>query len=505
MNLEQKTSGAIETLQTTTRGGGCGIVGIGCGVVALLFMTMCVGSYFLTMHSSLPLSMIERALESEGNVQVEGLKGSISSGFEIELLKFESDECDEWNELRKVRFSYNGFINLLRTKRLIISEASVGGATIYTRIDGHDEVPIAGGINGEEIASDLAEEWNEMEEEFQDNDADELKELRIDLVSAKNVALVDPDTGARLEFDRVEFRNYQMLDGRITRLGELEVVSDQVDMETNKSTRYADEPVAWNLTGKIKPVAHKSLTTELPFDVDFAIQGSNRFQLHVNLFDGQVEIEEPYGDQKVVHLKDFSYGKYFETHSQLVPSNWNAKMTLDRSWVEVEQPVEQPGEEASGQNEASEQNEDAKRDEDAKQGESSQEADPVPTVRKVKKPVYAISVGPQGTFQLGQTQFQIKDEKVVFGPDEKMDPAQVIATGQFNDTEVTASITLHSRAPWFTMTLSATGMDPKDVWANLFYDKAYVALDGDQQKQVDAAVTPANPMHQFGEIEAVDF
>ena len=51
---------------------------------------------------------------------------------------------------------------------------------------------------------------------------------------------------------------------------------------------------------------------------------------------------------------------------------------------------------------------------------------------------------------------------------------------------MTARITIQDQAPWGGVELSAAGKDARDLWANLFFDKPYVALDADDQRKVDA-------------------
>ena len=492
MNLEQKTSKTIESFQQTTRsGGGCGCVGIGCGVVTVLFLTMCIGGYFLGMHSSVPLSMIESALESEGEVQVEGLKGSISSGFEIESLKFESDEGDEWNELRQVRFSYNGFLSVMLTKRLVIDEASIGGATIYTRIDGDGQISIGDQLDGEEFANELAE-WQDFQDEDKLDESNQLKEFRIDKLSARDILIIDPSTGTKLEFNKIEFRDYQMLDGEVSQIGDLVVVSDQLDLETKESTLFADEAVAWNLTGNVKPIVHQSIVSEIPFDVDFAIRGANEFRLHLSLFDGLVEIDEPYSPHSKIKLKNFSPAEYFDMGTPLGPTQWNVNLQVVRSQIEVEEPIVNRSPQQTDQADDTDLVESNGASDDDLEGaastseKDSEADDDQPKTMLVKKNVHTLKIEPNGTFMLGTTRFDISAGEVVFGPGSRVDENFVTATGDVDGQTVTARITIQDQAPWGGVELSAAGKDARDLWANLFFDKPYVALDAGDQRMVDA-------------------
>ena len=526
MGIENKTVGVIGRLQNNTRSGGCGCVATGCAIVMLLFFVMCIGSYFVTMHTSLPLALIESALESDGNIEVEGLRGSISTGFEIDSLKFESDECDEWNELRDIRFSYNGFFNLLRTKRLLIYEASVGSATIYARIDGENDIELGDAFNGEDIAREIAEEWADMQNEFSDNDAEDLRELRIDLVSAKNVAIVDPDSGTRLEFNKVEFKNYQVLDGQITRIGDLEIISDQIDLKSGKSERYADESIAWNFIGNVKPSAHHTIIKDISFDIDFAIVSTDEIQLHVNLFDESVEIDEPYGALRKIALNDFSHGDYFELHSDLLPSHWQVNMTIVSSEPEIEQEqepvqndaaVDQPepdeiaeDESATEEPETPEQ-ESASEEADQDDAESDENDSIVNESRnfainqRATKKNYSIEIDPGSSFLLGEARFEIETQQVSLGSDEQMEPPLVVARAELDGKTIMAHLTLKRSSPWFEIALQSDGEEPNDLWSRLFFQNDYKDLDDEQQLEVDKAIQGTISLPDFDDIEPVDF
>jgi len=473
MNLEQKAAGTIDSLQRTSGGGGCGIVGIGCGIVVALFLTLCISLYFVGMHSSLPLALMERAIEADGKVKVEGLKGSISSGFEMEEMKFQSDENDQWNEVRDVRFKFNGFWDVMRSKRLIINEASVGGATIYTSIDEDGQLQISPNIDGQEIAEELTEEWQGARDDFRDDDLDELKELRIDLLSARNVTLIDHTTGTRLEFNRVEFRDFQMLHGKMTRMGDLQIISDHLDLKSDHSARYPDEPAAWNVKGVIKPTVHKALIGEMPFDVDVAIpfdRPGENMRAHCRLFHGQVELDEPYGDERSIKLADFSPSQYFDSDGRLVPDHWNVQMQLRRAQPES-------------------QTEAAKRE--TKGNESANPAG---------KPAraFSIAIQPGGSFQLGESRFEIQTTRVIYSGGSQipatMQPQAIKATADLPDIgAVTAEIRLNANAPWYSIQLKSKDLEPNDLWAQLFYGKDYSQLDTDQQIAVNKTVSAGVP------------
>ena len=319
MGIKEKTTAGIESFQQTTRHGtGCGCFATGCGMILALLLVMCILSYYLTMHTSLPLALIERALEADGTVKVEGLTGSISSGFEVESLEFESDKGMPWNELRGIKFKFNGFYDMARHSRLLIDEVSVASARIYTEFDEAGDVSI-GPIDGEEIGEEFAEAWEEIQRELDDDDLQELKELRIGLVSARDIEIINPETGTSVRFDRFRFNDFQMLEGQVTRLGELEVASDQIDITSQPSEKFSEEPASLNLTGTMKPKLHDSLIAPLPFSLDIAFPAPGEMRSQFEFLDGQVTMSEPMDAQRVYTLNGFTPGDYFEQASDLAP------------------------------------------------------------------------------------------------------------------------------------------------------------------------------------------
>ena len=65
------------------RGSGCGCsfgcLGMGCLLMAAGFFGLLFLAYFATVHTSLPLRLIERAIEQDGKLQIEGRRVRIAS------------------------------------------------------------------------------------------------------------------------------------------------------------------------------------------------------------------------------------------------------------------------------------------------------------------------------------------------------------------------------------------------------------------------------------------
>ncbi len=65
----------------TSGGRGCGCFAFGCGGLLLGLIALCGVGYYSLLYSNLPLRFVQQALESSGNVKIEGLKGNLNTGF----------------------------------------------------------------------------------------------------------------------------------------------------------------------------------------------------------------------------------------------------------------------------------------------------------------------------------------------------------------------------------------------------------------------------------------
>ena len=120
---------------------GCGCWGIGCAGVFVFMVLLVCGGLYSVMYTSLPLRMIERALEEDGKVRIEGLTGNVSKGIEIEKLEFVDDK-GYWSRLEGVKFKYNGLLKAIASQRFVIDELSVEEGIIYAAFSKNQDLEI---------------------------------------------------------------------------------------------------------------------------------------------------------------------------------------------------------------------------------------------------------------------------------------------------------------------------------------------------------------------------
>ncbi len=489
-NINQYSSGASKSK-------GCGCVGIGCLVSVIMLVILCVGSYFAMMHTSFPLAMIERAIEADGTARVEGLRGSISSGFEIDKLEFMAEDGKHWNEFRGVKFAFNGIFDLMRTERFVIEEASVDGATVYTDYEepeiqnSEPEIDFNWFVEDiDELGGGFREGLEEFQHEMRQEGAGDLKEIRIDLVNIQNIEIVNPVTDDRLKIERVEFRGFRMVQGEVDNLGQITVKSDFVDVDSKPSIAFPDEKLAWQLTGSIKTHAHQSLTAPVPFAMDFAFVDDNKSAMTASLFGESIKVADPNSKIMTINVSDFSPGEYIDLGTTIVPAKWSLDITSERPEPTAENPDDVPGEQPIADEAGDKSGDEAA---DGSQPESSDKAE----VKSVKRVVTFL---PGGHFDLGKTRFEIETASFdVLSNSEP--PLLLIATGMIGDNKVTAQLRSQRKAPFVFVDLSAEGMEPRDIWAQLFFERPYEELDSDAKASIDKVLVSANG----NIVEPVDF
>ena len=479
-SIDQYASGA-------SKGKGCGCIGIGCLVSVVLLVVMCVGSYVAMMHTSLPLAMIERAIEADGNARVEGLRGSISSGFEIDKLEFISEDGKHWNEFRGVKFAFNGIFDLMRNERFVIEEASVEGATIYTEYEEPEfqeaeaEIDFNWFVDDVEIVGDgFKEGLDELQRELKQEGAKDLKEIRIDLVNIQNIDIVNPVTDERLKIEQVEFRGFRIARGEVDSLGQITVKSDFVDIDTTPSTVYPDEKLAWQLTGSMKTNLHPLMIAPVPFVMDFAVLDNNKSATTASLFGGAIKVSDPSSKIMTINVAGFSPGEFVDLGTTVVPTQWTLDITSERPEPVADNQV------APGTDEP-------------EKGESEEESESGETVaeKTVKR---VVSILPGGHFVLGKTPLEI--EPASFDVKSNNEPQLLLtANGMIGDKHVTAQLRSQRKAPFVFVELSAEGMESRDIWAQLFFEKPYEELDADAKASIDKVLAPANG----NIVEPVDF
>ncbi len=228
------------------RGLGCslGCFGIGCLIIVVGLIGLVGLGYYAMMYTSLPLRLMEQALEKEGNVEIEGLEGSLASGIKFDSLKIKAMD-DKWSEFHGVKVDYSGFSGINIRGNRSIDQFTVDSATIYAEI----EKPESFIVNFSGLRKkDLFDENNKDFRAFR-----RAGDLMINNVAIGTIKLINPKTGYAVTIDRVTYSGFHFKHGKLIDPGDLRIESDIVNVKTVNSPRWAESPNSkrfWALLAK---------------------------------------------------------------------------------------------------------------------------------------------------------------------------------------------------------------------------------------------------------------
>lgn len=426
-DLKQATQEYVAFDNQKTGGCSMGCIGIGCfGAIALMFM-MCGGGFYGLLYSSLPLKAIEAAIESDGNVEIDGLKGNITNGFAADEFRFKADN-ENWSNLRDIKFKYSNN-RMFNPDRFVIEEISIDGGTIYADWD-PEKSEIAIDPDFEEGMEEFEEEFEDISKEIEDelsgSGLENLKEVRVDLIRVANLKVVNPKTELEFTLDEIKFDGFHWEDGELISVGELLVRSTQLELDTVASIEFPDEPYSQRFQGFVRSQMDHRLKTDVDFSVDFAVI-DGKFHAEGKALKGAVCFTKN-SEENSLTFNDFTpvdILKVAENH--IAPS----KISFTAYF-----------------------------------GESMKE-DPE-------------SLSEDGSFQLGKTVFN-----GLFIDSEKDKPATVAGVAEVNGTTVTARVIPSSRSPFWLVSLSSEDkQESKEVWAQTVFGKSYSELSEERQLAV---------------------
>ncbi len=422
------------------KGCGIGCLGIGCIGAFVLMVVVCSGGYYGLFHSSLPLMLIEQAIEQDGDVEIEGLEGSLLTGFSADELRFKSDG-EQWSSLTDIKFKYNGGISIFGSDRLLISEISVNGGTIYANWDPEDnEIDFSGSFS-DEISEELNDEFRR-----EAGGMPNFKEVKIGLVRVANLKIVNLDNDMEIVIDEIKYSDFHWENGRLKSLGELIVKSSELDIDSVPSVDFAEESNALRLEGVLRKRADHRLLNDVRFVFDLAVDDDLEMTMRSQQFDGKIQIDQ-LTDETVVTYDDFSPSQFFKSESGAIT--------------------------------ASEINVGLKYEERKKQDRSA-------------------SVKKEGSFKIGKTKFD--NLKI---SDEREHEFQVVGEGVVDGIAVTASIRIGSPySPFIDVALKSEEFESSDeLWAKTIFGKPFGDLNEEQQGVVRASM-PARKTDQVSSEDA---
>ena len=197
---------------------------LGClGTIICGVLVISAAGYYIIAHTSAPLGMVEAMLESNDGIEIDGLTGTISTGFHIDELRFEDPSIAQSGNkphkpscFQNIEFRFNGIGALFQNdRRLIIEEFSVESATVYSH------------PTSETSASDTLPVDEPQREpapgQTSRGQVSPFKEVRIDLIQITDFTMIDAESGLESKLGKFSMKDFHYLDGEFKNVGDYEI------------------------------------------------------------------------------------------------------------------------------------------------------------------------------------------------------------------------------------------------------------------------------------------
>lgn len=405
----------------TSGGRGCGCFGLGCGALLLAMIALCGVGYYSIFYSNLPLALMKQALEESGNVKIDGLKGNLSTGFEMAALRFKDDglrgqdgERAPWSELTDIKIKYrNGG---MFSNSFTVEEIRIGGGTIYGDLNFSSE------LGGDLVFEELQEEFSDFQSEFS---GDSRGTLGVRSISFTNLKISDPKTGEEFRIDEIRLDDVVIENGRLVEFGDLVIKADSIELETVRSNTFENAELERTFKGRLEKGLIANLLSDIPFEIELGVFPDGKLATRSRFFEGQVEFDAGLpGQPNRYRLNGFSPANHLKLGEPgVVPAEIHLDVTYDRE----------------------------------------------------RKSIIA-EVDPEGSLLFGQTklgQFRLTEEKEV-----KSSRQHILATGEVAGQTVAAEVYPLKRFPLVGIRLrKAADWTLEETWARTVFGKPYGELD----------------------------
>jgi hypothetical protein len=269
--------------------------------------------YFVVMHTSVPFKALESMLASantNAHFKVEGISGTISTGFKIRSIRWGEDGAGA-GEIKDVRVTYGNFRELMGGRRIVFREIHIGRA--HLDVTGLGELVSSANTPSVNFGNNPPTNYNwTTAGGWPARKGPDL--VKIDKVTIEDVFLTNRVTGLSLAIPSIQWTGFKAANGQVE-LGRLEVDSDRLKI-TTKEGRTVDvdgRQVAFQkmLEGTLLPGLHKSISRPIAFTVD-AGTAQGKLVVRATAFEGGLEIYRAPGQDGFVRCKDLDLDSYFD-------------------------------------------------------------------------------------------------------------------------------------------------------------------------------------------------
>jgi hypothetical protein len=369
-------------------------------------------------------------LEVEGFVargdrfEVEQLTGSTDSGFHMERLRFRDDD-GEWSELNGMDFQFNGVNDLMENKRLVIDRWSIESGRLYCDWNGDKDDPPGDEDEPHDAAGNQADDGQTM-----------LKQMRIGLIHFPNLTLVNSVTGVEFQIDEISVEDIEFQGDTLTQLGDVTVTADHVELKTNPSSRFPDQPesvVTRNFSGVVRSGIHERVRADIPFDVDVCFAEKGEILVGYTLFDGKIVSSEKGGGAEVT-LTDFTFTDYVDWPHGPLPSRINAQIRVTR---------------------------------DAE-----------------NRDLETYAIAPGATFHVGRLTFDVETAEIAVDKKSQAAPP-IVAVHDAESGQIRCRLYALQDEPYWAIELESESDPPaEDLYADVLFGHEFESLDDDRKKQI---------------------
>jgi hypothetical protein len=261
-------------------------------VLVLIF-----GGYYVIFHTAWPVEKIVNAMTADSDVEIEGIEGSISSGFSVEKIRF-PDAKGNINEIDDIAFKYGSEEDVF-----VINDIHVARAHFFV-----DDLLKESDEDGAGSSGTTTTGNNGMGPQNS-----EPLNIIVKKVDIGDITIEDRNTGAKVEIDKIYLDGFEILNDDV-KLGTLTIKSDYCDISVkplDSSLEMATEHV---IQGIIKTGINEYVVKDIDISGKCIVENKESYSVDLKMFDGKClfNMKQP-GKVVILNINDFSPNEYISS------------------------------------------------------------------------------------------------------------------------------------------------------------------------------------------------
>ena len=406
-------------------------------VLAAVVAIVVGGGYYTLFHTSMPLKAIAAAISQDGKVMIEGVTGTLNSGFHVDRVEIK-DAGQPPSELEDISFRYRGRGWPGGGERVIIEEASVGKATVYVDLPSLSTDGAAYEARPSGQVSDVAPgPENAGANRGPVRLGSEFQFLQINRASLGNLIIRDLKQNFELSVPKIEWTGFRIENGKIDP-GALTVDSDRLEVKTlpGRTVQVLDQTIAFQkcIVATVSPSLHEMLRDTIDAELDLSLSLRGLKVARLQAFDAVlVAFFDNATRSGFVRISQLDLGRYVTGE----PFDLPKQFALDVAFTTQKSPRE-----------------------------------------------HEIDLR-SGSFQLGVVEFVLEPQQVLVA-ERNPQPVTVRAKGQQDGAEYLFDLTISpSDRPLRQRLSSNPPQEPREVLARVFLGKSPAELTDDEAAQIE--------------------